>query len=116
MDTQPDAATTEEPKKPTESGGFEVPWLDRLMLAFSCAMMVVIGRVEKYRPSNLDDIVGNEETVNRLKVCFCCVLVGSLALIMANFRSFQRTATCPTSSLLYADCRNRSTHYQTLVL
>ncbi len=38
------AAATKKPK-----GGYEVPW------------------VEKYRPRNLDDVVGNEDTLVRLR-------------------------------------------------
>ena len=37
--------------------GFYAPWL----IDFH-------NRVEKYRPMHLDDIVGNEETIERLKV------------------------------------------------
>ena len=32
-------------------------------------LIVAIYRVEKYRPTNLKDIVGNEDTVGRLQVC-----------------------------------------------
>jgi replication factor C subunit 2/4 len=31
-------------------------------------MLITICRVEKYRPMDLDDIVGNVETIERLKV------------------------------------------------
>lgn len=44
--------------------GYELPWYvssDRILL-------LLMYRVEKYRPSNLDDIVGNQETVDRLKI------------------------------------------------
>jgi len=36
-------------KKPSQRGGYQQPW------------------IEKYRPRTLDDVVGNEETVQRLR-------------------------------------------------
>jgi hypothetical protein len=46
---------------------YELPWCD------SCVTLVQSShnrtlRVEKYRPKVLDDVVGNHETIERLKV------------------------------------------------
>jgi len=38
------------------------------MLCFACAETNAICRVEKYRPVFLDDVVGNTETIERLKI------------------------------------------------
>lgn len=43
------ASTTMATTKKKSKGGYEVPW------------------VEKYRPKNLDDVVGNEDTLVRLR-------------------------------------------------
>lgn len=45
------------------SAGYELPWY-YLHSQLDC----VDYRVEKYRPMDLDDIVGNVETIERLKV------------------------------------------------
>ena len=43
------------------SAGYELPWYSYLLTSWQI-------RVEKYRPMDLDDIVGNTETIERLKV------------------------------------------------
>ena len=46
---------------------YELPWYDVPCLrAFTAD--IVLYRVEKYRPKILNDIVGNSETIERLKV------------------------------------------------
>ncbi len=46
---EPSSTMTTTTTKKTTKGGYEVPW------------------VEKYRPRNLDDVVGNEDTLVRLR-------------------------------------------------
>ena len=45
------------------SAGYELPWYSK-----GCGVNPDFCRVEKYRPVELDDIVGNVETIERLKV------------------------------------------------
>ena len=45
---------------------YELPWC--VYLPYGCGLCLYMCRVEKYRPQLLDDIVGNQETVDRLKV------------------------------------------------
>lgn len=45
---------------------YELPWY--VVLTSQGAGKLIHGRVEKYRPSVLDDIVGNSDTISRLKV------------------------------------------------
>ena len=47
-----------------DAEGYEMPWWVSCFSEQSCADC----RVEKYRPILLDDVVGNSETVERLKV------------------------------------------------
>ena len=57
-----DAAPSKAATKPLSSL-FELPWY------LECrAQLTHVYRVEKYRPLELKDIVGNEETVSRLQV------------------------------------------------
>ena len=54
-------------KAPANSNNaYELPWYVFLRLWFS--VFLSASRVEKYRPQVLDDIVGNQETIDRLKV------------------------------------------------
>jgi len=48
------------------SAGYELPW--SVTQHFVQKRGYTDGRVEKYRPMDLDDIVGNVETIERLKV------------------------------------------------
>jgi replication factor C subunit 2/4 len=45
---------------------YELPWYVPIML--DAIEKLIRGRVEKYRPCVLDDIVGNGDTISRLKV------------------------------------------------
>lgn len=49
---------------------YELPWYVYRVIMQGHELKVVYGliRVEKYRPKILDDIVGNSETIERLKV------------------------------------------------
>lgn len=47
---------------------YELPWLVVSSLFLGLASSNLFHRVEKYRPIFLDDIVGNTETVERLKI------------------------------------------------
>ena len=53
-------------KAPANNNAYELPWYVPLCLRFSEFLSAY--RVEKYRPQVLDDIVGNQETIERLKV------------------------------------------------
>lgn len=53
-------------KAPANNNAYELPWYAFLWLWFS--RFLSASRVEKYRPQVLDDIVGNQETIDRLKV------------------------------------------------
>lgn len=46
---------------------YELPWYNNWKIILYLQMLIVI-RVEKYRPVFLDDIVGNTETIERLKI------------------------------------------------
>ena len=48
------------------NNAYELPWYAPLWFRFS--RILNASRVEKYRPQVLDDIVGNQETIDRLKV------------------------------------------------
>jgi replication factor C subunit 2/4 len=54
---------------PNAAGGanYELPWYC-LLPEDSQAILSNIFRVEKYRPVYLDDVVGNTETIERLKI------------------------------------------------
>lgn len=48
------------------NSGYELPWY---VTRLSCdRQWLRMSRVEKYRPQSLDDVVGNVETIERLKV------------------------------------------------
>lgn len=48
---------------------YELPWLDSIPEMFwRCRANDGCYRVEKYRPVYLDDVVGNTETIERLKI------------------------------------------------
>jgi replication factor C subunit 2/4 len=49
------------------SSDYELPWYLYLHINL-CTMLTKHLRVEKYRPIYLDDIVGNTETIERLKI------------------------------------------------
>lgn len=53
--------------KPNPNGvpNYELPWYEAFSVVFEDINAV---RVEKYRPVFLDDIVGNTETIERLKI------------------------------------------------
>ena len=53
-------------KAPANNNSYELPWYVSRDFAFSKSLTP--SRVEKYRPQVLDDIVGNQETIDRLKV------------------------------------------------
>jgi replication factor C subunit 2/4 len=46
---------------------YELPWYYYLSVV-CCSLLTQVYRVEKYRPNVLDDVVGNVETIERLKV------------------------------------------------
>lgn len=46
---------------------YELPWCVQMHL-LGCAWLSLFCRVEKYRPHILDDVVGNVDTIDRLKV------------------------------------------------
>ena len=46
---------------------YELPWCSVIIVNLS-AMFIFSCRVEKYRPTVLDDVVGNSDTIERLKV------------------------------------------------
>ena len=48
------------------NNAYELPWYAPLWLRLS--RILNASRVEKYRPQALDDVVGNQETIDRLKV------------------------------------------------
>jgi replication factor C subunit 2/4 len=53
-------------EKATENTSYELPWY---FVQSQCSLTCLhLNRVEKYRPTILDDIVGNAETIDRLKV------------------------------------------------
>jgi len=45
---------------------YELPWY--VLNGVLKAVMIWLSRVEKYRPNILDEVVGNAETIDRLKV------------------------------------------------
>jgi len=47
---------------------YELPWLVAPPVPSLDALLTVAFRVEKYRPVFLDDVVGNTETIERLKI------------------------------------------------
>ena len=53
-------------KAPANNNSYELPWCVSRVLCFT--RFLSPSRVEKYRPQVLDDIVGNQETIDRLKV------------------------------------------------
>lgn len=59
-------------KAPATNGSdipYELPWYDFFLSCNLCTLTDVYDpRVEKYRPNVLDDVVGNTDTIDRLKV------------------------------------------------
>jgi replication factor C subunit 2/4 len=53
---------------PTSNTTYELPWCDLHPNCCHTPTDRLVPRVEKYRPVLLDDIVGNTETVERLKI------------------------------------------------
>lgn len=64
------AATSAKGKAPANgtSAAYELPWSVCLHTQNEQSTCLPTGRVEKYRPKTLDDVVGNAETIERLKV------------------------------------------------
>lgn len=60
------ASSGKAPANVAASSGYELPWFVIRLLDDFCELR--IGRVEKYRPQSLDDVVGNIDTIERLKV------------------------------------------------
>jgi replication factor C subunit 2/4 len=50
------------------TGAYELPWCARFLLGRISSIRLTTYRVEKYRPVVLDDVVGNTETIERLKI------------------------------------------------
>ena len=61
-----------------------IPWYARGRIGccnfYLASFVVVLDRIEKYRPTNLAEVVGNEETISRLKVHLPLVLFYSKLL------------------------------------
>jgi hypothetical protein len=65
MDSQAGPSNKKFAASSLSAGGLELPWYVRLLKPRERRLTL---RVEKYRPRYLEDVVGNEETIERLKV------------------------------------------------
>jgi hypothetical protein len=80
---------------------YELPWYVLVML---CKQQELIrGRVEKYRPNVLDDIVGNGDTISRLKVI---AKDGNVPHLIISVRPFFRCSVFAVlDSTVKRECR-----------
>ena len=76
-----------------------------------CSRGLICGRVEKYRPRLLDDIVGNSDTISRLKVI---AKDGNVPHLIISVRPFLGVVFEVWSELLKGDARYWQNNEHTL--